>query len=127
VCTNSKFKDIEDRYVMHSLSLLTSSPGARYFGGFRDIPMPLGVPVRITVPGARVVSCERKLTILATSKMRSLVLESCIVSPFTLKESLRLCGSNPLSCSTNAGPRGQNLFHHVFKIKSTKGEIEIEI
>lgn len=48
------------------------SPCLRVTFGFLPTPTPAGVPVMMTVPGCRVVPCERKLTSSGTLKMRSL-------------------------------------------------------
>lgn len=52
-------------------------------GGFRAIATPAGVPVRITVPGNKVVSWDRNAISFAGLKIMSLVCPSCIFLPFT--------------------------------------------
>jgi hypothetical protein len=55
------------------ISTANSSPSLRYSFGENEKPTPAGVPVRIIVPGRRVVPCERKDTTFGTEKIRSLV------------------------------------------------------
>jgi len=55
-----------------SISTEKTSPCLMATLGLRPAPTPAGVPVTMTVPARRVVPWDRKLTILGTSKMRSL-------------------------------------------------------
>jgi hypothetical protein len=49
-------------------------------------------PVRMMVPGNKVVDCERNATSVGTSKIISDVLEDCISLPFSVLSILRAFG-----------------------------------
>ena len=51
-------------------------------------PTPEGVPVDITSPTSRVMIDERYSTISGILNMSSLVVESCLTSPFSVRETL---------------------------------------
>jgi hypothetical protein len=53
-------------------STRNSSPSCSKFLGSDDHPTPAGVPVRMMVPGLRVVPCDRNDTIFGTVKIKSL-------------------------------------------------------
>jgi hypothetical protein len=55
-----------------NISTENSSPSCRYSFGSKLCPTPAGVPVRIMVPGFKVVPWEQKLTIFGTEKIKSL-------------------------------------------------------
>gem|GEM_PF-2920385 len=69
------------RVPMDSMSMVTTSPGLSQTGGLRAKPTPCGVPVRMTVPGRRVLSVLRNSMSAGTSKTMSSVFQSCMVSP----------------------------------------------
>ncbi len=83
------------------------SPSARKIGGLRAKPTPGGVPVRIRVPGSRVVSRDRKAISSATLKIMSAVLPVWTRSPFKVQLMARDWGSGISSAVTSTGPRGQ--------------------
>src|SRR5436309_3032342 len=87
--------------------LATASPGWRYSGGFRPLPTPCGVPVEMQSPGSSVIPAERSATIRATEKIMSLVLLSCLATPFTDSRSRSRCGSGTSSAVMITGPIGQ--------------------
>src|SRR3954453_15588080 len=89
-----------------SISHSTTSPSWSERLGSMTSPQPHGVPVRITSPASRVKLWLQKLISSATPKIISLVLESCMTSPFTRVISLRFCGS---SSWTSSGQSGQNV------------------
>src|SRR5271157_618975 len=60
--------------------------------GWPDIT-PSGVPVKMMSPGLSVIYREMKLIIFRLLKMKSLVLEDCLVSPLTRHSIFRLSGS----------------------------------
>jgi hypothetical protein len=64
-----------------SISMLTVSPGFNHTGGVRAKPTPCGVPVMITVPGRSVLLPLRNSISAGTSKIMSLVFQSCIDLP----------------------------------------------
>src|SRR5271154_4088250 len=72
-------------------------------------PTPLGVPVRMTVPGRRVVEPERKAMRVGTLKIMSAVLESCMVWLLMRVLIWRELGLGISSGVTMAGPRGQKV------------------
>ena len=53
-----------------SIATVTISPGLRYLGGSRVNPTPSGVPVKITVPGSRVVPSDKNAMISATCPIK---------------------------------------------------------
>jgi len=63
----------------------------------------------ITVPGRRVIERLRSLTICATGKSMSEVLESCITFPLRMERIRSLFGSGISSFVTRKGPSGQNV------------------
>ena len=77
--------------------------------GFMPVPTPEGVPVRMTVPGRRVVEPERKAMRVGTSKIMSAVLESCMVWPLRMVRMRSALGLGISSRVTMAGPRGQKV------------------
>ena len=58
--------------------------GLKETGGLRAKPTPCGVPVRMTVPGRSVVLPLRNSISAGTSKIMSLVFQSCMVSPLRI-------------------------------------------
>lgn len=93
-----------------SISTSTTSPSFRKAGGFMNAATPLGVPVMMTVPFRKVVALLKCRMIWGTLKIRSSVLDSCLISvPLTVVFSLRLCGSVRTSGETITGPIGANL------------------
>lgn len=60
------------------ISTRNSSPWRSVTLGVLATPTPAGVPVMMTVPGARVVLWERKLTMRAMEKMRSLLVSVAV-------------------------------------------------
>ena len=86
---------------MPAIEISTSSP--TFMG-----PTPSGVPVRITSPGSSVITLETWATSVGTSKIRSVVLPSCLRSPlrcvWTAHAVGEGCGSRSVSIQ---GPSGQ--------------------
>ena len=66
-----------------SISMLTVSPGFNHTGGVRAKPTPCGVPVMITVPGRSVLLPLRNSINAGTSKIISLVFQSCMTWPLS--------------------------------------------
>jgi len=62
--------------IYGKISTLNSSPGFNVYFGFLAKPTPAGVPVIITVPGGRVVDCDKNEMILGIEKIRSSVPQS---------------------------------------------------
>ena len=75
--------------------------------GTRALPTPEGVPVMTTSPGSSVRPAESSAMIRATPKTIWLVLASCLVTPFTLVQMPRSCGSTSSSAVTIQGPSGR--------------------
>ena len=70
------------------------------------MPTPGGVPVATMSPGSRVISEERSATNSGMPKIRSSVVESCIVSPFSVRPIPIASGGPASSGVTSAGPQG---------------------
>ena len=90
------------------ISTMTVSPSFIQTGGFRAMPTPCGVPVRITAPGRRVMVLLRLSIRAGTSKIMSPVVWSCIVWPLRIVLMLSELGSGISSLVTIHGPSGQN-------------------
>ena len=90
-----------------SISTSTASPGLSQTGGFRAMPTPGGVPVKIRSPGSRVKTCDRYAISSSTPKISWLVLESCIVWPLSRRRMPSLWGSGISSGVTSTGPDGR--------------------
>ncbi len=71
----------------------TTSPSFSQSCGFRPIPTPCGVPVKITSPGKSVVPWLKKAIVFAIPKIMSFVLESWTIWPLTLVVILKFWGS----------------------------------
>jgi len=74
-------------------SLFFKSPT---LSGFMNNPIPLGVPVIITVPFLNVVPRLKYLITFATLQIISLVPVSYLSSPLILVLSCKFCGSTPI-------------------------------
>src|SRR3984957_821689 len=93
---------------MPPISMRTTSPPLRYFGGSKPTPTPAGVPVAITSPGCSVIPADNVSMILGMSKINKRVFELCRSSPLTEQ----LMGVSPMSMSsrvTAKGPMGQKV------------------
>jgi hypothetical protein len=66
--------------IYGKISTANSSPSLKYSLGSNEKPTPAGVPVKIIVPGWRVVPFDRKEMICGTEKMRSLHKYQCLKS-----------------------------------------------
>ena len=84
---------------MPSISISHTSPTA-------SGPTPAGVPVEMMSPGSSVMCAVTNAIKVGTSKMRSLVRESCLTAPLTRVVMRRSRGSSP---ATMRGPIGQNV------------------
>ncbi len=82
--------------------------GREEAGGLRATPTPDGVPVKITSPGKSVTMPDRHSMSAGTEKIKSLVRESCLVSPFNAHDNAKSSGSANSSGVTNHGPVGPN-------------------
>ena len=91
------------------MSMVTVSPGCKKTGGFIANPTPWGVPVKRTVPGSSVVLPLRNSMSVGTSKIMSLVFQSCIVLPLRRVWMRSAFGSGISSLSTRHGPSGANV------------------
>lgn len=60
--------------ICGKISTANESPSRRYSLGVKLFPTPAGVPVKMMVPGRRLVPCERKDTIFGTEKIKSLMM-----------------------------------------------------
>ena len=89
--------------------MVTESPGFSQTGGFLAMPTPLGVPVRMTVPGRSVVLPLKNSIRAGTSKIMSEVFSSCIVTPLRIVRTTRAFGSGISSGVTRHGPMGRNV------------------
>ena len=58
--------------ICGNISTANSSDSLRYSLGENEIPTPAGVPVKMIVPGCKVVPCDKNETIWGTEKIRSL-------------------------------------------------------
>src|SRR5579859_249009 len=89
-----------------SISTVTVSPARSQTGGFLEKPTPCGVPVRITVPGRSVVLALKNEMIVGTSKIMSLVPDSCMTWPFKTVRRRSSAGSGISSRRARHGPIG---------------------
>jgi len=78
-------------------------------------PTPSGVPVKITVPGSKVVDCDKKAMMDGTSKIMSEVFDDCTVFPLSTQERASLLGSGINCLPTITGPRGQKVSNPLAK------------
>ena len=75
-------------------------------GGLRTKPTPNGVPVTMMSPGSSVITSEISLTRVATSKIRSSMLPSCMVSPLSRERMYRPAAPGGSSSAvTISGPK----------------------
>ena len=87
------------------ISTLNSSPGFNVYLGFLAKPTPAGVPVIMTVPGGRVVPCDKNDTIFGMLKIKSSVPQLCNTEPSLPRpRTFSFDGSGMAVVDTNVGP-----------------------
>ena len=86
-----------------SISTTTVSPCFIQTGGLRAKPTPWGVPVRITLPGRRVMVLLRDSIRVGTSKIMSAVVWSCMIWPLRMVLMRRVLGLGISSLVTMCG------------------------
>jgi len=79
-------------FPIDSISIVIVSFRAKKIGGLRVNPTPSGVPVRITVPGNRVVPWDKNEINCLTLNIISEVFDFCMTVPLSVADIFKLLG-----------------------------------